>query len=133
MDPHTLILLDTATWIWLTSDIDRLSPTARETIEAHDERLVSSISAWEVGMLVAKGRIRLDRPTERWVDEALRANGVTPVPVDHRIGVLSTQLPAEPPPDPADRMIIASVLRSGALLVTPDQSILDYPYCPAAW
>ena len=128
-----MILLDTATWIWLTSDVDRLTPAARETIDAHEERLVSSISGWEVGMLVAKGRIRLDRPTERWVDEAMRANGVTPVPVDHHIGVLSTQLPAEPPPDPADRMIIATALRSGALLVTPDQSIGDYPYCPSVW
>lgn len=128
-----VIVLDTATWIWLSSEPDRLSRNARETIEAHEERLVSSISAWEVGMLVAKGRIKLDRPSETWVDIALRANGITSVPLDHHIGVLATQLPSEPPPDPADRMIIATALRKGALLATPDRSILDYPYCPTVW
>lgn len=128
-----MIVLDTATWIWLTSEPDWLSSDARETIEAHEERMVSSISAWEVGMLVAKGRVRLDRPADVWVDTALRTNGVTPVPVDHHICVLATRLPASPPPDPADRMIIATALRMGTLVVTPDQAILDYPHCPAIW
>lgn len=128
-----MIVLDTVTWIWLSSEPNRLSSDARETIEAHEQLIVSSISAWEVGMLVAKGRIRLDRPADVWVDAALRANSVMPVAVDHHIGVLATQLPAEPPPDPADRMIIATALRMGTLVVTPDQAILDYPYCPAVW
>jgi PIN domain nuclease of toxin-antitoxin system len=128
-----VIVLDTAAWVWLSSDPEQLSPIAQETISVHDERWVSSISAWEVAMLVSKRRLRLDRPTESWVDQAMRSNGVTPVPLDHHIGVLSTQLPAEPPSDPADRMIIATALRLGTVLVTPDRSILDYPYCPTAW
>jgi PIN domain nuclease of toxin-antitoxin system len=130
---HAVIVLDTAVWIWLTSEPERLSSDARETIAAHEERLVSSISAWEVGMLVSRSRIKLDRPTEHWVDQALRSNGVSPVPVDHHIGMLSNQLPAQPPADPADRMIIATALRMGALVVTPDQAIRDYPYCPTVW
>lgn len=84
-------------------------------------------------MLVAKGRIRLDRPTDRWVDDALRVNEVTPLHVDHHIGVLATQLPADPPRDSADRMIIASALHAGAILVTSDRAIRDYPFCPTVW
>lgn len=128
-----MIVLDTATWIWLTSDPDRISTAAREAIEANRGGGVSAISAWEVGMLVGKGRIRLDRPVDRWADEAIRANGIEPVPVDQRIAVLATQLPGEPPTDPADRIIIATALDRGGPLVTPDQRILDYPYCPTIW
>ncbi|MGH2866588.1 MAG: hypothetical protein ACRDNK_03335 [Solirubrobacteraceae bacterium] len=32
---------------------------------------VTTISVWEVTMLVAQGRIALDRPLERWVVQAL--------------------------------------------------------------
>lgn len=128
-----MIILDTAAWIWLTSDPERLSSDAREAIEAHGGALVSAISAWEVGMLVSKGRIRLDRPVDRWTDEASRANGVEPVPIDHRIGVLATMLPSDPPGDPADRLVIATALHRGGVVVTPDQRIQEYPFCPTIW
>jgi PIN domain nuclease of toxin-antitoxin system len=133
MGRNPLIVLDTATWIWLTSDPDQLSEAARETIDAHPGRMVSTISAWEVGMLVAKSRIRLDRPVDRWTDEAIRSNGVESVPIDQHIGTLATMLAGDPPGDPADRMIIATTLRRGGLLVTPDRQIRDYPFCPTVW
>ncbi len=128
-----MIILDTATWIWMSSDPESLSENARGAIEDHRGGLVSAISAWEVGMLVSKGRIRLDRPVDRWTDEAMRANGVEPVPVDHRIGALATLLPGNPPSDPADRLIIATALDRGGAIVTPDRHIRDYPFCPAIW
>lgn len=128
-----MILLDTATLIWMVSETDSLSREALETIEAHSEIAVSSMSAWEIGMLVSKGRITLDRSVDRWIDDAIRAHELTPVPVDHHIGVLATMLPANPPSDPADRMIIATALRLGVPLVTPDRRLLDYPFCPTVW
>jgi PIN domain nuclease of toxin-antitoxin system len=128
-----VILLDTATWIWLATDRSKLSATARTTIETHDEIFVSSVSAWEVGMLVAKGRITLDRPVDRWVDDAMRQSYLTPVPVDHHIGALATLLPSQPPTDPADRLIIATALKIGAIMITPDEEIRNYPYCPTVW
>lgn len=128
-----MIVLDTATWIWFSSDPDQLSAGAKEAIGAHRGVAVSAISACEVGMLVSKGRIRLDRPVDRWTDEAVRANEIESVPVDHRIGVLATLLPGEPPTDLADRIIIATALHHGGAVVTPDQRILDYPFCPAIW
>ena len=128
-----MIVLDTATWIWLSSDPDQLSPAARDAIEANGGGSVCAISAWEVGMLVSKGRIRIDRPVDRWTDDAMRADGIEPVLVDHRIGVLATMLPGEPPSDPADRFIIATALHRGGAVVTPDQEIQEYAFCPTIW
>lgn len=130
---NKLIVIDTAAWIWLASDPGKLSKAARSVIADHPTALVSAISAWEVGMLVAKSRIRLDRPVDRWVDEALRLEGVESAPIDHRIGVLATLLPGEAPSDPADRLIVATALERGCPLVTPDRRLLEYPFCPTIW
>lgn len=84
-------------------------------------------------MLVSKNRIRLDRPVDRWTDDAMRVNGMEAIPVDHHIGVLATLLPGEPPTDPADRIIVATALHQGGAVVTPDRRIIDYPFCPTIW
>lgn len=84
-------------------------------------------------MLVSKSRIRLDRPVDRWVADSIKSLRASPVAVDTRIGVLATMLPADSPPDPADRLIVATALTIGAALVTPDRRILEYPYCPTVW
>lgn len=128
-----VILLDTAAWIWLAADPERLSPGATEVLQTDATRLVSAVSAWEVAMLTAKARIRLDRPVERWISEALTIERVEPVPLDHRAGVLAAMLPGDPPGDPADRMIVATALRRGASLVTPDRRLREYPFCPTVW
>jgi PIN domain nuclease of toxin-antitoxin system len=128
-----LILLDTASWIWYASESPELSPMALATLGADEIKLVSAISVWEVGMLVAKQRIRLDRPVETWVEQALRLPGLEPVTVDQGVALLATRLPGMPPPDPADRMILATALVQGCPVLTPDRRMLDYAYVPTVW
>jgi PIN domain nuclease of toxin-antitoxin system len=84
-------------------------------------------------MLVAKQRIRLDRPVETWVEQALRLPGLEPVPVDQAVALLATRLPGLPPPDPADRMILATALVQGCSLLTPDRRMLEYAHVPTLW
>ena len=49
--------------------------------------------------------------------------GVIEIPVDGEIAILSTRL-AGMHGDPADRLIVATALARGAVLVTADQKIL---------
>jgi PIN domain nuclease of toxin-antitoxin system len=128
-----LIVLDTATWLWVCSDMSKLSDPGRELFTSAEIALVSAISAWEVGMLVSKRRIALDRTVERWVDEAGRVGIIEIAPVDQRIAVFATQLPGEAPGDPADRIIAATALVNGCPLVTPDRALRDYPFVPTVW
>ena len=128
-----MILLDTASWIWYASQSAELSPMALAALEADETKLVSAISVWEVGMLVAKQRIRLDRPVETWVELALRLPGLEPVTVDQTVALLATRLPGLPPPDPADRMILATALVLGCSLLTPDRRMLEYAHVPTIW
>jgi PIN domain nuclease of toxin-antitoxin system len=128
-----VIVLDTATWIWRASDPKRLSSRARRAIDQAENALVSAISVWEVAMLVAKRRILLDRPVERWVDIALALPGIRLAPLEPAIAVRSTKLPGEFHPDPADRMIVATALEHGAPIITPDDRIRSYPHVQSAW
>jgi PIN domain nuclease of toxin-antitoxin system len=128
-----MILLDTAAWIWRASDPERLSPRARRAIDQADGVLVSAISVWEVAMLVAKRRIQLDRPVERWVDIALALPGIQLSPLEPAIAVRSTKLPGELHPDPADRIIVATALENSVPILTPDERIRSYPHVQTVW
>ena len=57
-----MIVLDTHTWVWWVSNPANISLPARKIIDSNienDEILISSISVWEVALLVAKGRLQL--------------------------------------------------------------------------
>ncbi len=128
--PVTIVLLDTHVWIWVVNGgPERLSADAREVIEAAalDSALaVSAISAWEVAMLEAKGRLQLQMDCRDWVTTSTRRAGLRVVPLLAEIAVSSTRLPGEFHGDPADRIIAATARHEGAVIVTRDHSLLAY-------
>jgi PIN domain nuclease of toxin-antitoxin system len=128
-----VIVLDTASWIWLASDPKRFSAAARRALASASERLVSAISVWEVAMLVAKRRIQLDRPVDQWVDVALGLPGVRLAMLEPSVAIRSTRLPGPFHPDPCDRIIVATALERGAAVLTPDERIRSYPHVHSIW
>jgi len=122
-----VIILDTHTLLWMDRDDPSLGAHARQIIEQawrSDTVAVSAISIWEATMLTQRGRISLPVDAGVWRAELLQA-GVREIPVDGRIAIHAVQLQGLHP-DPADRFIIATALREGAMLVTADQQILDW-------
>lgn len=128
-----MIVLDTHAWIWWLSDPGKLSEPARERIETATDIGVAAISCWEVAMLTSKQRIRLDRDVLTWIHQALRRPGVQLVPLTPAIAVAATQLAAELPGDPADRMIVASALHLDADLVTRDRALRAFGKVRTVW
>ena len=129
VDETTAVVLDTHALVWLLQGSDRLGPGARTLIEAAakgDGAFVAAISAWEIAMLVAKGRLALDREVGEWLDAALALPGLRLAPLDPQVAVDSTRLPGDPHGDPADRMIVATARRHTATLITDDAQVLAY-------
>lgn len=130
MPPDAGLLLDTHIWIWLTNGTSR--EIGRVALRALTEggragRLrVSVMSAWEVGTLYAKGRVRLSIGVEEWVRRALEAPGLSGVDLTADVALESTRLPGSPPRDPVDRILIATTRTCGFRLVTRDRSLLEY-------
>ena len=105
-----------------------MGDTTRLAIQAAFEtRDVStaSITFWEVAMLLLKGRIVTSIDTRRWRRELLRG-GLREIALDGEIAIASTAL-VDLHSDPADRIILATALHTGATLVTADRRLLNWP------
>ena len=123
------LLLDTCAVIWIAQGDPLREPAASELPEACERGiplLVSPITAWEVGMLVAKGRMALALDPDLWFQRFCDLPGVTLAAMPPTVLVASTTLPDQPPGDAADRILIATARASGYVLVTRDEKILDY-------
>lgn len=124
------LLLDTHIWIWLMNGDQQALPQA--VLEAIDQASqggrvgIAAISIWEIGMLEAKGKIRLNKRCLDWVQEALDAPGVHLLPLTPEVAVESSRLPGNFHGDPADRILAATARLLGATFVTKDLKLLEY-------
>jgi len=131
-----MIVLDTHAWIWFISNPELLSKRAKAVVNAcvKDKNvLLSSISAWEIALLVAKKRLKLTIDVTDWIAKSESLPFIKFVPVTNSIAVKSVNLPLPLHPDPVDRIIIATALAVGAPLVTKDKKLLDYTPIKTIW
>jgi len=122
------VLLDTCALLWLLEGAG-LDPEALERIDvaATDSNLwVSPISAWEVGVLSARGQLVLSMPVEAWFDEIVELPGAGLAELGPRVFIGASQLPGQAPGDLADRLMAALARTYGLTLITRDQALLDY-------
>src|SRR5580698_1774659 len=126
---NPILLLDTHVLVWLMEGTQLLGRRAKEAIlraSREDGILVSAITPWEVGLLVSKNRLTLDRDALEWVQSALRLPGVRLAGLSAEVSVASTRFPWEMHADPADRILAATARHLGAVLVTADEKLLEY-------
>ena len=131
-----MIVLDTHTLLWWVNDPATLSKPARKAIDAAVTThavSVSCISSWEIAMLVERGRLRLALDVRDWICRCEALPFLTFVPVNNAIAVESVRLPDFPHSDPADRIIAATTLSLGAVLVTKDDKLRSYPHLKTIW
>jgi PIN domain nuclease of toxin-antitoxin system len=128
-----VIVLDTHAWIWLRSDPDRLSPTARDAV-GRERALLATISCWELATLVRLGRIALDRDTRAWVSHALAAEPrIDTVDLTPEVAVRAGELGDVFPGDPPDRIIYATAQALGCRLVTKDRRLRAFAPAHTIW
>jgi len=117
------LLLDTNALIWTLAAPDRLSPRAAEEIQdSANDVVVSVISAWEIGLKRAKGKLDLRGDLELSLDE----RGFQPLPLSLRHALAVESLPPEHH-DPFDRMLVAQAQVEKLTLVTSDRMMRRYP------
>lgn len=123
------LLLDTCAAIWIAED----EPLAGHAVEALDAAggegvpvFVSPMSAWEVGLLVARKRLTISMNPEAWFQRLTAVPGVALAALDPATLVASSFLPGSPPRDPVDRILVATARAAGYQLVTRDRALLAY-------
>ena len=121
------ILLDTCAALWLAGG--HLATEAEALVvdawSDHIQVLVSPITAWEVGILVAKDRLTLTVPVSTWFDKLLEL-GVTLAELSPAVLIASTELRASELTDPSDRIIAATARAFNYRLMTRDRPLLAY-------
>jgi PIN domain nuclease of toxin-antitoxin system len=123
------LLLDTCAVIWMTEKAP-LAAAAIEVLQASNENAantyISPITAWEIGMLAARGRLQMLIKPERWFTNLFEVPGVLLAPMPPDLLIASSYLPGDPPRDPIDRIIVTTARDLGATLITRDRALLDY-------
>ena len=131
-----MILLDTHALVWYLDAPDKLSQAGRLSIETAfggEGVGISDITLWEIAMLVKKSRLTLNRDVAVWLGDLGSLPNFRVVPISPAIAALSTRLPGEFHPDPADRLITATAIDRSADLVTKDERIRRYPHLATIW
>lgn len=131
-----MILLDTHAWVWWLSQPGQLSKAVHEGIErslASAALCISCFSAWELALLVQRGRLELSIDLSEWIAETERIPGVIFHPVNNSIAMQSVNLPGIFHPDPADRILVATARQLGATMITGDAKIHAYPHVKTLW
>lgn len=131
-----MIVLDTQALIWWISDPDRLSAKARSAIskvKTEKSIYISSISVWEIAMLVKKGRLKLKYEVNEWLRKIESLPFIKFWPVTNKIAFDSVFLSGNPPEDPADRIIISTAINLDCPLVSADQKIHRYLKAKTIW
>ena len=84
-------------------------------------------------MKVRAAKLRLDRPTSVWIDQALSVDPrLELLPLSPRIAVAAAELEWQHG-DPADRLIVATASAYEAQLVTVDERIAESNLVRCVW
>ncbi|MGE7368184.1 type II toxin-antitoxin system VapC family toxin [Neorhizobium sp. NPDC001467] len=122
-------LFDTCALIYLAEDeaIHLEAQRVLRGIEPVSDRIwVSVFSAWEIGMLVGKGRMIMRRDPKLWFDDAVAKLAARQAGVSSDILMKSCFLPDPIHRDPVDRILIATAREHDLTIITRDRAILDY-------
>lgn len=122
------IILDTHILLWLLLNPTKLSKEIIDIIteaQNNDKLFVSSITLWEISMLINKKRIYVFEPVISFLNSIGNIDGLTIMQINASIGADSGSL-VNFHGDPADRLIVATTRELAGSLITKDQKILEW-------
>lgn len=120
------LLLDTCTFLWMVAEPGRLSDVARAGIVSpENDVFLSAISAWEIGIKHASGRLTLATPPAKLVPSGRDSHGIEPLELTEEAALIAARLP-ELHRDPFDRALVGQSIAHDLVIVTPDPMIAAY-------
>ena len=119
------LLLDTNALIWWHAG--ELRPAAAHAVQRADLVAVSAVSAWEVAIKRAIGKLKMHDT----VEDLVNLYGFFPLPASVRHGDLLRDLPRHHA-DPFDRLLIVQAMDEGLTILTSDRAFEPYRV-PVVW
>ena len=123
------LLVDTHYLIWDMMGHHRFTPTIEKKIKRHQGHCYfSTISYWELGMLVGKGRIEMPVTLTQFFDDLIKKRHYKPLPLSPQVADHTRKFANTFHGDPADRIIVATALEHNAVVLTADEKIRALNY-----
>jgi PIN domain nuclease of toxin-antitoxin system len=122
------LLLDTCAVIFTAEFVD-IKPDADAAINNSSnagQTYVSPVTAWELGMAMARGRFSSPLPTLEFFNRYLERGQCNLCELTPEILVQASYLPGHFHRDPADRLLVTTARVLDLILVTRDRAILAY-------
>ena len=129
-----MILLDTHVLVWLTSEPVKLSKPASSAIRRANKAggiALSAITLWELGWLAGHGHLQVTGTVESYLEEVSSLVAIRPITT--KVATLANQFPADYSSDPCDRLIGATALAEGMVLITKDMKIRNCKQLQTLW
>ncbi len=126
-----MVVLDTSALLFWTLDPDLLSDNARKAIDETEQMTISSISVWEIGLKVKRGRLEIPLSILDYVERLQQLEKLEILPVEGETWLLNLALDWKHR-DPADRTIVATALQLDCPLITSDHAIRSF-YNGSIW
>jgi PIN domain nuclease of toxin-antitoxin system len=128
-DQSARLLLDTHVAVWLADGSKRLKASTLSLIESRfvkGQLCLSPISAWEIGMLVSKDKLKIEQPVALWFADFVHRFDISILEITPEIAINSSFLPGKLHGDPGDRIIVATALAHSIALISADNELISY-------
>lgn len=123
------VLLDTCAAIWLAEGKSlgaSANAALNEVATLKVPVMILPVIAWEVGLLVSRGRYPMTMTVRSWFESLIVPPVSETAQLTTDILINSSFMPDDPPGDPFDRLFIAAARAYGYRLITSDRKILKY-------
>lgn len=113
--------------VWLATEPKKVSDSAKASFADPDNDVfLSAVSCWEIAVKYATGKLKLPEPPAKLIPAYRARYGVTSLPLNEEVAAYIPRLP-KLHNDPFDRMLICQSIVHGMAILTPDESIAQYP------
>ena len=126
-----MYLLDTCAFLYFLSDSPKLSEKARTVIESDMPVFLSQATLWEIAIKKTIGKLDISETTFD-LEKICIEGGIEIIPIKKKYFETIQQLPYIHG-DPFDRLIMASAIEEGLLLITDDSQIRKYQQVNIFW
>ena len=121
------VLLDTFPFVWLTSEPSNLSQTATEVLEdVSNDFFLSDATVLELCLKYNDGSLEMPKAPRDWIEEQRELWRIHALPLKREAAYRLSELPRHHD-DANDRLLIATALSEGLVLLTEDKQIQMYP------
>jgi PIN domain nuclease of toxin-antitoxin system len=131
----TVIICDTHVLLYWAISPERLSSAAAEALvqgRITGRLACADITLWEIAMLIDKGRVSVPAPAAQFLQDLLLALRLRVLPITPEIAARA-QDAAFQHGDPADRLIAATALAHGAMLISADRQLAQIRGLQLLW